>query len=263
MTPVRSRLRAWLAAALLLLPWTAAAGGPPVRTVSVAVASNLKPAFEEIASAFQARNPGVVVKATYGGSVVFLAQLQNGAPFDLFLSADSETVAKVVESGLAGGGPFTYAFGTLVVWVPKDSTLELEQRGLAALLDPGVRKVAVPNPRTAPYGRAAESALRAAGVYEALKGRLVFGQNVSQTAQFAQTGSAQAGLVPLSLAMTPPLSDEGRHWKVPEQSHQPIRQDGVVLKRASEPQLARELADFVQGPGRATLERYGYTAPRH
>lgn len=258
---VRRRFRAWLAAALVLLPLTVGAADPAVRSVSVAVASNLKPTFEEIARAFEARNPGVVVKATYGGSVVFLAQLQNGAPFDLFLSADAETVSKVAESGLAGGAPFTYALGTLVVWVPKTSTLDLQRRGLAALLDPGVRKIAVPNPRTAPYGRAAEAALRAAGVYDALKDRLVFGQNVSQTAQFAQTGSAQAGLVPLSLAMARPLADEGRYWKIPEQSHAPIRQKGVVLKRAAESQLARELAEFVQGPGRATLERYGYGVP--
>jgi molybdate transport system substrate-binding protein len=228
--------------------------------VSVAVAANLKPAFEEIARAFQEKT-GAEVKATFGASGNFLAQIQNGAPFDLFLSADAEFPAKVAEAGLADGKPFTYAYGTLVIWVPKGSPLDLDGKGLAALADPSVQKIAIANPAVAPYGRAAVKALEAAGVLGRVKDRFVMGQNVSQTAQFVQSGNAQAGLLPLSLALAPPLSQEGRHVRVPEGSYEKIQQDGVVLKGARQARLARELAAFLSGPGRATLERFGYAVP--
>jgi molybdate transport system substrate-binding protein len=248
-----------VAAALLLAPPRARArdaGG----ALTVAVASNLKPAFDELARAFQAER-GVPVKATFGGSGHHHAQLRNGAPFDLFLSADAELPAKVAEAGLADGRPFTYAYGTIVVWVPEGSPLDLAGQGVAALAGPSVRKLAIPNPEIAPYGRAAVAALRAAGVYEAVKERLVLGQNVSQTAQFAQSGNAQAALLPRSLALVPPLSQQGRHVPVPEGTYRPIQQDGVVLKgpRAA---LARELAAFLtRAAARATLEKYGYGLP--
>jgi molybdate transport system substrate-binding protein len=117
------------------------------------------------------------------------------------------------------------------------------------------------NPQVAPYGRAAEAALRAAGVHEAVKARLVLGQSVSQAAQFAHSGSAQAAILPLSLALAPPLSQEGRHFRVPEGSYEKIQQDGVVLKGAKQPQLARDVAAFLAGPGRPTLEKFGYVLP--
>jgi molybdate transport system substrate-binding protein len=258
------RLRSSLSVALLvtaaLLAPQAAAAQEAGRSVSVAVAANLKPAFEELSKAFQAKT-GVEVKAIYGASGNFFAQIQNGAPFDLFLSADAEFPAKVADAGLADGKPFTYAFGTLVVWVPKASTLELEKKGLAALADPSVRKIAIANPKAAPYGRAAVKALEAAGVYEKVKDRFVLGQNVSQTAQFVQSGNAQAGLLPLSLALAPPLSLEGRHFRVAEGTYEKIQQDAVVLKRAKQPQLARDLAAFLAGPGRPMLEKFGYGLP--
>jgi molybdate transport system substrate-binding protein len=230
--------------------------------VAVAVAANMKPAFEEIAALFQSRHPGVDVKATFGASGNFFAQIANGAPFDLFLSADAESPAKVVEKGLADGEAFTYAYGKLVVWVPRESKLDLEGEGLSALADPSVRKIAIANPEVAPYGRAARAALEKAGLYRILKDRIVMGQNVSQTAQFVQSGNAQAGFVPLSLARTPPLSGEGRAWPVPASSYERIEQAGVVIKGAKEAALARELASFVAGEGaRGILERYGYDLP--
>jgi molybdate transport system substrate-binding protein len=232
------------------------------RSVAVAVASNLKPAFEEIASRFQVKNPGVEVKATFGSSGNFFAQIANGAPFDLFLSADAEFPAKVVEKGLADGTAFTYAYGKLVVWVPKSSKLDLEGKGLAALTDPSVQKIAIANPEVAPYGRAAKDALEKAGLLKELEGRIVMGQNVSQTAQFVQSGNAQAGFLPLSLAKAPPLSDEGRAWPVPPSSYQRIEQAGVVIKGSKRAGLARELAAFITGEGaKEVLERYGYDLP--
>jgi molybdate transport system substrate-binding protein len=232
------------------------------RSVAVAVAANMRPAFEEIAARFQAKNPGVEVKATFGASGNFFAQISNGAPFDLFLSADADFPAKVVEKGLADGKAFTYAYGKLVVWVPKGSKLDLEGKGLAALADASVQKLAIANPEAAPYGRAAKAALEKADLYEKLQGRIVMGQSVSQTAQFVQSGNAQAGFLPLSLAKTPPLSDEGRAWPVPASSYERIEQAGVVVKGAKQAALARELAAFLTGDGaKDVLERYGYDLP--
>lgn len=252
-------LRALLLSAALASP---AASPAAQRSVAVAVAANVRPAFEEIAARFEKAHPGIEVKATFGASGVFFAQIANGAPLDLFLSADAEYPAKARERGLADGMPFTYAYGKLVVWVPRGSTIDLEARGLAALDDPSVRRIAIANPEVAPYGRAARSALEKAGVYPRVKDRIVMGQNVSQAAQFVQSGNAQAGFLPLSLARTPPLSDEGRAWPVPPASYERIEQTGVVLRGARDPALARELAAFLTGEGaREVLERYGYGLP--
>jgi molybdate transport system substrate-binding protein len=249
-------------ALLALVAAPALARAAPQRSVAVAVAANLKPAFEELAARFQERHPGVAVRPTYGASGSFFAQLGNGAPFDLFLSADAELPAKVVEQGLADGEAFTYAYGKLVVWVPNGSNLDLAARGLAALADASVRKIAIANPAVAPYGRAARTALERAGLWARLRERVVMGQNVSQTAQFVQSGNAQAGFVPLSLARTPPLSDEGRAWLVPPSSHERIEQAGVVLKGARDLALARDLAAFLLGDAaRPVLERHGYGLP--
>ncbi len=250
----------FLLAASLLAPPAADTGGRG-RSLAVAVAANLKPAFEEIAAAWKARHPGLEVRATYGGSGNFYSQIANGAPFDLFLSADAEFPARIAERGLADGAAFTYGYGRLVAWVPKGSPVDLERRGLAALADPAVKRIAIPNPRLAPYGRAAEAALRAAGVYPAVKDRLVMGENVSQAAQFVQSGNADVGFLPLSLTRTAPLSG-GRTFLVPPAMHAPIEQGGAVLRGSKELDLARDLAAFVLGPeGRAVLSKYGYDLP--
>jgi molybdate transport system substrate-binding protein len=249
-----------LVLALSCIPGLAAAAGP--RVLTVAVAASLKPAFEELAARFQVLNPGVQVRPTYGASGTFFAQLANGAPFDLFLSADAGFPARIVEKGLADGKAFAYAQGRLVVWVPAGSPIDLENRGLAALGDPTVRKIAIANPDVAPYGRAAREALERAGLLAALQPRLVSGQGVAQAAQFVESGSAQAGFLPLSLARAPPLSAKGRAWEVPPGSHAPIEQAGVVLRSARQPALARALVAFLTGDeGRAILARNGYGLP--
>jgi molybdate transport system substrate-binding protein len=255
------RFRALLLSAAFLVPRPASAGEQ--RSISVAAAANMKPAFEEIATMFQSGHPGVEVKSTFGASGTFFAQIANGAPFDLFLSADSEYPAKMVEQGLADGKPFTYAYGALVVWVPKDSTLDLPGKGLAALADPSVLKIAIANPDVAPYGRAAKASLDKAGILESVKGRIVMGQNVNQAAQFAQSGNAQAAFLPLSLARAPPLSEQGRSWIVPAGAYPRVEQAGVVLQGSRQPALARELAAFVMGDAaRQVLARHGYGLPQ-
>jgi molybdate transport system substrate-binding protein len=246
--------------AVLLAPGLAPASEK--QAISIAAAANLKPALEEIAREFQARNPGVEVNATFGASGTFLAQIANGAPFDLFLSADSEFPARAVEQGLAEGEPFTYAYGKLVVWVPKEARIDLEGRGLAALADPSVQRIAIANPEVAPYGRAARAALENAGVLESVKGRIVMGANVSQAAQFAQSGNAQVAFVPLSLAKVPPLSEQGRAWVLPPGSYPRVEQAGVVVKATRQPALARQFAAFIVGDtARQVLARLGYELP--
>lgn len=251
-----------LVAAALAALAPAAAGAPAARTLRVAAAANLQAALSDIASGFRARHPGVAVEPSFAASGLLVAQIQQGAPFDLFLAADAASPARVAEAGLADGPPFTYAIGRLVLWFPDPPPPELEKRGLAVLLDPSIRRIAIGNPAVAPYGAAAVEALRAAGVYDAVKEKLVLGQNIGQAAQFAQSGNAQAAFLPLSLAMAPPLSREGRSLAVPAGSHRPIVQAGAVLEGARDRALARAFADYLLGPeGRAALERNGYGLP--
>jgi molybdate transport system substrate-binding protein len=248
-----------LALALLL---SAPATTPPRRAVAVAGAANLKAAAEALKRGFEAGHPGVEVRLTLGASGALFAQIQNGAPFDLFLSADREYPARLVAAGLAAAADErTYAIGRLVAWLPPGSTLDLEQRGLAALADPGVRRIAMANPAVAPFGRAAEVALKAAGVHEAVKGKLVLGTSVGQTAQFATTGAADVAFLPYSLTFGKELAT-GRAVTISPALYPRIEQSGVVLAGAREPSLAREFLAFVTGEkGRAILADCGYGLP--
>ncbi len=250
------------AAALLgaLLPLSPAFAGEPQR-LAVAAAINVKPALDEAVRAFEAATPGVRVEVAYGASGSFFAQIADGAPYDLFLSADRDYPRAVVAAGLAAGGERVYAIGALVVWLPPGSSIDLAGRGLAALAAPGVRHVAIGNPAVAPYGRAAAAALRAAGVEEALRTRLVLGESVGQAAQFALAGAADAALLPAALALEPALA-AGRVWPVPPGLYPPIEQAAVVLAGARAPGLARALLAFLGGAeGRRILARHGYALP--
>lgn len=253
------------AAALLLLPLLLAARADAApapareRTLRVAAAANLKPAMDELTRAFEAAEPGVTVRVTVGASGVFFAQLRSGAPFDVFFSADREYPQRVVAAGL-GATEVVYAIGRLVLWTRGDAGVQVE-RGLAALAEPSVRKVAIANPALAPYGRAAEAALRAAGVLGAVHGKLVLGANASQAAHFAASGAADAALVPASLAVAPELAG-GRVFVVPPGSYPALEQSAVVLGRAKDPALAQRFLAFVLGDeGRAILAKYGYALP--
>lgn len=246
---------------LALLPALAAGRPAEGGGLSVAAASNLKLAADELRRGFEQARPGVRVRVTLGASGALVAQIRNGAPFDLFLSADRDLAVQLVRDGLTEGAERVYAVGRLAVWTPPGSRLALEPDGLHALAGPSVAKIAMPNPAVAPYGRVAEAALRAAGVWEAVRGRLVLGQNVAQAAQFAASGAADAALVPLSLTLVPELRS-GRAWVVPPSISPPLAQAAVVLRGAREPALARDFLGFVNGPaGRAILRRTGYELP--
>jgi molybdate transport system substrate-binding protein len=239
---------------------TSAATTP--RPVRVAAASDLKFALDELVAAFGQARPGIAVTVSYGSSGNFFSQISNGAPFDLFFSADIDYPRRLAEAGQARPEDvFRYGLGRIVIWVPTASRLPVE-RGLSSLTSPEVRKIAIANPRHAPYGRAAEAALRSQGVYHAVKGKLVFGENVAQTAQFVQSGAADAGIIALALALAPSLAHQGRYFTVPLEAYPRIEQGGIVLGRAGDPGAARALRDFILGPkGGAVLKRYGFSLP--
>lgn len=228
----------------------------------MAAAADLRFALEAVFAATAAAIPDFRPAVTYGSSGSFFAQIENGAPFDLFLSADAEYPRRLAAKGLAEGEVFLYAVGRIALWVPARSKLDLKALGLRALLDPSIRKVAIANPRHAPYGRAAEAAMKSFGLYEAVSGKLVLGENVAQAAQFVQTGAADAGLVALSLAVAPRIRGEGRYYEIPLRSYPRMDQGGIALKGAREPAGARALRDALLGPrGRQVLEEYGFFLP--
>jgi molybdate transport system substrate-binding protein len=230
--------------------------------VRVAAAADLKFALDDLLADFQRVYPDIHVEVSYGSSGNFFAQLSNKAPFDIFFSADVEYPRRLVEQGLAAKqDEFLYAVGHLVVWVPHESRLDLERRGIRALLDPAVRKIAIANPRHAPYGRAALAALKKLGVYDEIKSKIVQGDNVAQAAQFVQTGAADAGVIALSLALSPPMR-QGRYWEVPLDAYPRLTQGGIILSWARDRQAAETLRDFVGGPeGKAVLKRFGFFLP--
>jgi molybdate transport system substrate-binding protein len=231
--------------------------------VSIVAASDLKFALEDVLAAFRSSHPGIAVEATYGSSGNFFAQLQNHAPFDMFLSADVSYPRELAQAGLTKkDSEFTYAHGRLVVWVPSSSALDVQKLGLRALLDPTVRKIAIAHPEHAPYGRAAEAAFKKAGIYDEVRPKLVLGENIAQTAQFVQTGAADVGLIALALALSGPMKDKGRYWEVPADSYPTLEQAGVILEWARDAQAAAEVRAFIMSAeGRSILARYGFTVP--
>lgn len=249
---------------VLLALLAAQAPGPsaspiPGATLRIAAASDLRFALDEVLGSFRAANPTLRVEATYGSSGNFFAQLREGAPFDVFLSADSEYARRLSAEGLAES-PFPYAVGRLALVVSQDSGLD--PKGLGDLLkSPAVRRIAIANPAHAPYGRAAEAALRTWKAYEIVASKLVLGDSVSQAAQFVDTGAAQAGLVALALVKA---KSKGLVFaEIPESAHPPIDQAGVVLKRTASPEAARAFQAFLTGePGRGVLSRYGFGLPK-
>lgn len=249
---------------LLLLGVTAGAcDRGQAATLSIAAASDLRYALDELTGVFRESHPGVRVETVYGSSGNFYAQIVNGAPFDLFLSADVAYVRLLDERGLVQSSSlFRYAQGRIAVWVPLSSPLDVGRRGLDVLTDASVSHVAIANPQHAPYGRAAEAALRSAGLFDQVGPRLVLGENISQALQFVQSGSADAGIVALSLAVAPPVARAGRYWLIPEDMHPPIDQGGAILRATKHAAAAEAFRTFLLGDeARAVLGRYGFVTP--
>jgi molybdate transport system substrate-binding protein len=234
-------------------------GTVSAQELHVAAAADLNFALPEIAKAFEAQT-GTKVQISFGSSGNFFAQIQSGAPFDVFCSADMGYPQKLAAAGQAIPETLRqYASGRLVLWVRNDSRLKLERDGMNALLDPRVRKIAIANPDHAPYGRAAVAALQKAKLYDQVKDKLVFGENISQTAQFVTSGNADIGLLSLSLAQAAELEKQGRFWKLPSDIAESLPQGGVVLKQSSSPQLAEKFLDYLSCPaGAKILAQYGF-----
>jgi molybdate transport system substrate-binding protein len=230
--------------------------------VRVAAAADLKFAMGGLSKEFESKT-GTTIDVTTGSSANFFAQIQSGAPFDLYFSADMAYPEKLEASGFAEPGTlFEYALGQIVIWTPADSLVDVAQDGWNALLDARVQKIAIANPVLAPYGRAAVSALQKAGIYQQIKTKLVYGENVSQAAQFVHSGNAQAGIIAHSLALSPGMKD-GKNWKIPADLYPPIRQGAVMLKNAEGKAAALEFLNFVKSvTGRAILEKHGFAFPK-
>ena len=247
-----------LMVSMLFAPGEVPAQGQEIR---IAAAADLKFAMEELSKKFE-KQAGVTVNVTYGSSGNFFSQFQNGAPFDLFFSADIEYPRKLEAAGLAEPGSlYEYAIGRIVIWAPADAKVDVGKGGWKSLLDSSVEKIAIANPEHAPYGRAAVAALQKACIYDSVKTKLIFGENISQAAQFVQSGNAQAGIVAMSLAVSPAMRD-GKRWEIPADMHPALEQGAVILKDAQNKIAARAFLGFVKSPsGRAILTNYGFEVP--
>lgn len=234
----------------------------PRGRVRVAAAADLNVALGALIVRFRATHDAEVA-ASFGSSGTFYAQLLNRAPFDMFFSADLEYPRQLAARGLTDpDGEFTYAIGRLALWVPASSALDIEHLGLQALARTPIRHLAIANPEHAPYGRAAVAALRSAGVYDAIRPALVYGENVAQALQFVQSGAAEVGIVALSLTRVPGMKDKGRAYEIPETMYPRMEQGGTILSWAADLEAARAFRAFVLGPdGRAILEENGFFLP--
>jgi len=243
---------------LLLASLPIAAAQTPLR---VAAAADLEPVLPPILEQFHAAT-GIRAEATYKASAMLTTQILNGAPFDLFLSADLNYPQRLIDAGTADAkSPVVYARGTLVLWERNDS--HLPPPSLSLLRSPRLKRLAIASPERAPYGRAAVAALRKLGLYDALQPRLATAENIAQAAQFADSGNADAGLISLTSALTPTLKSAGSYFAIPRGLYPPIEQGAVVVMRSPQRDAAHKLLDFLlSAPIQAELAKGGLTPAR-
>jgi molybdate transport system substrate-binding protein len=248
---------------LLLSTMTAVAlaqsSAASAQELAIAAASDLQAVFPAVVAQFE-KSSGHHVQVTYGSSGNFVAQIQNGAPFDLFFSADLEYAKRLESTGLAEPGSlYEYAVGKIVLWTRRDSGIDVT-RGVAVLRDDRVRKIAIANPQHAPYGRAAVAALKHEGVHDAIQSKIVLGENISQTAQFVQSGNADVGIIALSLALAPKAKEMGTFAEIPVGSYPPIAQAAVIVNASKNKALARDFLAFMKRPETiALMQSFGFT----
>ena len=223
--------------------------------VLVAVAANFVPPFREIAMEFE-KATGHTVQVASGSTGAFFTQIKNGAPFDVFFSADNERPKLLEEEGLGvKGSRFTYAIGRLVLWSTDPDLV----KGEDTLRSGKFKHLAIADPKTAPYGVAAKQAMQKLGVWESIQPRLVLGESLGQTIGFVESGNAELGFLALSQVMDPKIKGKGRYWDVPSNLHEPIQQDVVLLAKGKDNPAAKALMEFIGGPqAKAIIERYGY-----
>ena len=246
-----------IAIGLAALVWSVSAS-VMAQELRVAAASDLQAALPDIAAQFE-KTTGHHVALTFGSSGNFSTQIANGAPFDVFMSADIAYPKRLEQAGLAERGSlYEYATGRLVLWTRRDSGIDVKG-GLNALTDVRVRRIAIANPEHAPYGRAAVAAIRHEGLYDRVQTKFVLGENISQTAQFAESGNAQVGLIALAIALSPALKEAGTYAEVASDLYPPIEQAAIVIASSKQKALAAQFVDSLKQPAaKAILRSFGF-----
>ena len=247
---------------LCALGLAASAAPAATQTLAIAAASDLQYVLPALAGRFE-RQTGRAVRLTFGSSGNFYSQIRNGAPFDVFLSADIYYPKRLQADGLTdGAGLYQYAVGRIVVWARHDAGVDV-RHGLQVLVDSKVHRVAIANPEHAPYGRAAVEALGHEALYESVRRKLVLGENVSQAAQFVESGNAEAGIIALSVARSPALRAVGTYYEIPATWHAPLDQAAVVLKASHSKEAARAFLAFLMQPDSVrTMQDSGFIVPQ-
>jgi molybdate transport system substrate-binding protein len=246
-------------ATALVAAFVSFAPAQAAQKVTIAAAADLKFAMDEIASSFRSAHPGNDVELIYGSSGKFHTQIQQGAPFDIFFSADVGFARELKAAGQAISEPKLYAIGRIVLW---SAARDASKLTLASLTDPTIQKIAIANPQHAPYGKRAEEALRSAGLWDRLQSKLVFGENIAQTAQYVQSGAADVGIIALSLAVNKELASKGGYWLIPDNLHAPLEQAYVITKHGEGNPLATAFTAYMQTPdARRIMIRYGFVLP--
>jgi molybdate transport system substrate-binding protein len=227
--------------------------------ITIAAASDLKGCLDEVAANFRKAHAGDEVELVYGSSGKFKTQIEQGAPFDLFFSADIAFPRELLKANLATGEVHPYAIGRLVLW---SQAIDASSLKVTDLTRTDIQKIAIANPQHAPYGKRAEEALRATGVWEKVESRLVYGENIAQTAQFAESGNAQVGIIALAMVLGPEMAGKGSYSLVPDSLHEPLEQGFVITKRAAGNPLAIAFTDYMGAQEtRAVMVRYGFVLP--
>jgi len=229
--------------------------------LTIAAASDLNFAFKELVAEYE-KTTGNHVKLSLGSSGNFFSQIQNGAPFDLYFSADIGYPRKLEEAGLTvSGSLYRYAVGRIVMWTGNGTGIDVA-KGFDVLRETTIKKIAIANPKHAPYGRAAIAAMEHFKVYDQVKERLVLGENISQAAQFIESGACDIGVIALSLALAPTMKARGTYWEVPAEAHPPLEQGAVILKSSMHQESAQQFLEFMKGSqGQEIMKRYGFTLP--
>jgi len=228
------------------------------QTIKVAAAADLRYALDEVVREFKRNNSGANIEVIYGSSGNAFTQILNGAPFDIYFSADVVYPQKLKEAGLTLTDPKLYAIGRIVLW---SASLDVS-KGLSVLAANPNIKIATANPEHAPYGQRSIEALKFYKLYEKVKEQLIYGENISQAAQFCLTGNADAGLIALSLVLSPSMHNQGKYYLIDSKSHQPLKQAFIILNHAKGNNTAVSFAGFIESvPARTIFEKYGFTLP--
>lgn len=226
--------------------------------VNIAAAADLRYAMDNIVKAYKKANPKADIKVAYGSSGTAYQQIVNGAPYDIYFSADIMYPQKLKQQGLTATKPKLYAIGFIVLWSNQINIL----KGMSSLNDSKIRKIAIANPEHAPYGMRAEESLKYYKLYDELKNKLIMGDNISQAAQYAQTGNAEVGILALSLVMSPTMKDQGEYFLIDSKSYSPLEQAYVIIKKSVVNTETYKFAKFVATPtARAIFKSYGFKLP--